>query len=240
MSSTFYDSHMRIGWHTVLAEVLDAAVARSMIVEANDGIVATAGVVEGFAGAGATGSSLVIAALCTMLAGGIALAGARYAEEAAEREARLAVIEEERRQLAASPGQELAELAAFYQAKGLSADLARAVASELSAANALAAHVEIEHGLSMNDTPSAPRAIAAAAGSAFSFGSAIPLLAVLIAPDDWRAGVVFGAAIVSLAITSLILARLGRTHARGVMLRSVLVGVTAMVLSLAAGSLFHP
>ena len=142
---------MRIAWHTVLAELLDAAVARSMIVEANDGIVATAGVVEGFAGAGATGPSLLIAALSTMLAGGIALAGARYAEEAAEREARLAVIEEERRQLATSPGQELAELAAFYQAKGLSADLARDVASELSAANALAAHVEVEHGLSMHN-----------------------------------------------------------------------------------------
>ena len=231
---------MRNGWHTVLTEVLDAAVARSMIVEANDGIVATAGVVEGFAGAGATGPSLVIAALSTMVAGGIALAGARYAEEAAEREARLAVIEEERRQLAPSPGQELAELAALYEAKGLSADLAREVASELSAANALAAHVEVEHGLSMRDVRSAPLAIAAAAGLAFALGSAIPLLAVLIAPDDWRPGVVFVAVIVSLAITSLILARLGRTHVRGVMVRSVLVGVTAMVLSLATGSLFHP
>jgi vacuolar iron transporter family protein len=80
---------VRSGWHTVLAEVRDAAVARSMIVETNDGIVATAGVVEGFAGAGATGPPLVIAALSTMVAGGISLAGARYAEEAAEREARL-------------------------------------------------------------------------------------------------------------------------------------------------------
>ena len=235
-----HESHVRNRRHTVLAELRDGAVARSMIVEANDGIVATAGVVEGFAGAGATGPSLLIAALSTMLAGGIALAGARYAEEAAEREARLAVIEEERRQLVTSPGQELAELAALYQAKGLSADLARDVASELSAANALAAHVEVEHGLSMHNEPSAPLAIAAAAGLAFALGSAIPLLAVLIAPDDWRPGVVFGAAIVSLAITSLILARLGRTHVRGVMVRSVLVGVTAMVLSLAAGSLFHP
>ena len=231
---------MRSGWRSTLAEVLDVAVARSMVVEANDGIVATAGVVEGFAGAGATGPSLVIAALCTMVAGGIALAGARYAEEAAEREARLAVIEEERSQLALSPGQEMAELAALFEARGLSAGLAREVASELSAADALAAHVEVEHGLSMRDAPSAPLAIAAAAGLAFALGSAIPLLAVLIAPDDWRPGVVFVAVIVSLAIASLILARLGRTHVRGVMVRSVLVGVTAMVLSLATGSLFHP
>src|SRR3954451_14236058 len=235
-----HEFYVRNGWGTALAEVQDVTVARSMIVEANDGIVATAGVVEGFAGAGATGPSLVIAALATMLAGGIALAGARYAEETAEREARLAVIEEERRQLVTSPGQELAELAALYQAKGLSAELAREEASELSAADALAAHVEVEHGLSMRDAPSAPLAIAAAAGGAFAAGAAIPLLAVLIAPDDWRPGVVFVAAIVSLAITSLILAKLGRTHVRGVMVRSVLVGVTAMVLSLATGSLFHP
>jgi vacuolar iron transporter family protein len=150
------------------------------------------------------------------------------------------VIEEERRQLALSPGQEMAELAALFEARGLSADLAREVASELSAKDALAAHVEVEHGLSMRDARSAPLAIAAAAGLAFALGSAIPLLAVLIAPDDWRPGVVFVAVIVSLAITSLILARLGRTHARGVMVRSLLVGVTAMVLSLATGSLFHP
>src|SRR3954469_1580063 len=102
---------------------------------------------------------------------------------------------------------------------------------EGTARGKFARHIEVEHGLSMRDAPSAPRGIAAAAGSAFALGSAIPLLAVLVAPDHSRPAVVFGAAIVSLAITSLILARLGRTCARGVMVRSVLVGVTAMVLS---------
>ena len=73
---------------------------RSLVVDANDGIIATAGIVEGFAGAGATEITITIAAFSAMVAGGIALGGAKYAEEATERDAQLALIDEERRQLA--------------------------------------------------------------------------------------------------------------------------------------------
>ena len=230
---------MSSGWASI-ATVLDRATLRSLVVETNDGIIATAGVVEGFAGAGSTGTALVIAALCTMIAGGVALGGARYAEEAAERDARFAVIAEEQAQLRRSPDDEMDELTALYEAKGLSADLARQVASELSAHDALAAHVEAEHNLSLREIRWAPVIIAAGAGLAYALGSMIPLLAVLLAPDALRAQVTFVAAIVSLAATSLFLSRVGVTRVAHTLTRTVLVGLAAMALSLFAGWLLRP
>ncbi len=222
-----------------VAAVLDRPTLRSMVVETNDGIIATAGIVEGFAGAGATGVALVVAALCSMIAGSIALGGARYAEEAAERDARIAVIAEERAQLEQSPDEELAELTALYEAKGLSPRLAAEVAQELSAHDALVAHVDAEHRLTMQDRPWAPTVIGTVAGIAYALGAAIPLAAVLLAPDAWRAGVTFVAAVVSLVLTSWFLSRVGVVSVRRAVARSLGVGVTAMVLSLATGWLLH-
>ena len=223
-----------------LTAVLDRPTIRSLVVETNDGIIATAGVVEGFAGAGATGVTLVIGALSAMIAGGMALGGARYAEEAAERDARLAVIAEEQAQLLLTPDEEFAELVSIYEDKGLSNRLAREVAEELTSRDPLAAHIDAEHRLQLRDIRSAPVIVACAAGLAFALGSAIPLLSVLLAPDDWRAGVTFVATLASLVVTSVFLARVGATHVRRAVARTLFVGVVAMSLSLLAGSLLHP
>ena len=102
----------------------DAAWLRSLLVEANDGIVVTAGIVEGLAAAGADAKSILIAGFSAMAGGAIALGGARYAEEAAELDARLAIEAEEQRQLNLSPEQELAELVDLYERRGLSSALA--------------------------------------------------------------------------------------------------------------------
>ena len=219
-----------------VAAVLDQPTLRSLVVETNDGIIATAGVVEGFAGAGATGLSLVVAAVCATVAGAIALGGARYAEEAAERDARIAVVEEERVQLQRSPETELAELTALYEGKGLSAELARQVAAELTARDPLAAHLDAEHHLTVRDLRWAPVLVAAAAGVAYALGALIPLLSVLLAPDAWRAAVTFVATLVSLTVTPLLLARMGVSDVSRTLTRTLVVGVTAMLLSYAAGN----
>ncbi len=223
-----------------LTAVLDRPTIRSLVVETNDGIIATAGVVEGFAGAGATGVTLVIGAMSAMIAGGMALGGSRYAEEATERDARLAVIAEEQKQLLLTPDEEFAELVSIYVDKGLPNDLARQVAAELTYRDPLAAHIDAEHHLSLRDVRMGPLVIACAAGLAYALGSAIPLLSVLLAPDDWRAGVTFAATLVSLVVTSVFLARIGATHVRRAMARTLFIGVAAMSLSLLAGSLLHP
>jgi VIT1/CCC1 family predicted Fe2+/Mn2+ transporter len=217
-----------------------AATVRSLVVDANDGIIATAGIVEGFAGAGATRSTILIAAFSAMVAGGIALAGAKYAEEAADRDAQLALIEEERQQLARAPEEEIAELVALYEAKGLSPHLAREVATELTAGDPLAAHIDAEHGLSLVAGPPAPLVSAVAGGLAFAVGSGIPLLTVVLAPDTWRIAVTFVAVIASLAVTSVIVAKADRTQVAPTLVRTVLVGVAAMLLTLVGGSLFAP
>jgi VIT1/CCC1 family predicted Fe2+/Mn2+ transporter len=208
------------------------------VVDVNDGIVATGGIVEGFIGAGVTGRTVLIAALAAMAAGGIALGGAKYAEAAAERDAERALIEEERRQLEFSPEEELAELTMLYEEKGLSAELALRVASELTAKDALAAHVDVELGLASSPDEPPPLVTALAAGVAFALGSFVPVLSVLLAPDAWRMLVTFGAVVLSLAVTSLVLARMGRTDVVRTIARTVLLGVVAMVLTLAGGSLF--
>jgi len=228
---------VRTAWASVAAwasasgsSLSGAASVRSLVVDANDGIIATAGIVEGFAGAGATRSTILIAAFSAMVAGGIALAGAKYAEEAAERDAQLALIEEERQQLARSPGEEIAELVALYEAKGLSPRLAHEVATELTA----------EHGLSLAAGQPAPLVSAIAGGLAFAIGSGIPLLTVVLAPDAWRIAVTFAAVIGSLAVTSVIVARSDRTQVAPTLVRTVLVGTAAMLLTLVGGSLFAP
>jgi vacuolar iron transporter family protein len=227
-------------WARATAGGYDGPWVRSMIVEVNDGIIATAGVVEGFAGAGASMRTIAIGAVSAMVAGAIALGGARYAEEAAERDARLALIAEERRQHALSPAAEIAELTALYEARGLSPRLASEVAVELSERDALAAHIEAEHGLSIGALAPAPVVTAIAAGLAFALGAAVPLVTVLLAPDAWRVAVTFATVVLSLALTSVVVAATGRTHVIPTVVRSVLIGVAAMLLTLAAGSLFHP
>jgi VIT1/CCC1 family predicted Fe2+/Mn2+ transporter len=162
---------------------LDRTELRNRGVDANDGIIATAGIVEGFVGAGASGSTIIVAAFAAMVSGGIALGGTKYSEEAAERDAERALVEEERRQLAMLPDEELAELAEHYRTRGLSPDLAAQVAKELSAHDALAAHVVAEHGIDLAVPRSRP--------VAFAIGAVVPLLSALLVPDDLRAVVTF-------------------------------------------------
>jgi VIT1/CCC1 family predicted Fe2+/Mn2+ transporter len=215
----------------------DAAWLRSLLVEANDGIVVTAGIVEGLAGAGANTKSILIAGFSAMAGGALALGGARYAEEAAEFDARRAIEAQEQRQLNLSPEEELAELVDLYERRGLSSALAQQVAHELSRQDALAAHLEAEHSLDLDVAPPSPVVTAFAAGVAFCLGSVVPLLSVALAPNAWRVWVTFLAVIVSLTVTSLVLAASGLTDVRRTLIRSVSIGTLAMALTLLGGTL---
>lgn len=216
--------------------VFDRASLRSRVVDANDGIIATAGIVEGFAGAGASGTTVLAAAFAAMVAGGISLGGAKYNEAAVEHDSELAVLEEERRQLELAPEEELAELAALYEAKGLSAELAGRVADELTARDALAAHAEAEHGLMLGAVPT-PVLVALTSGVAFALGSGVPLLVVLLASTEQRIVITFIAVVVSLCVTSVVSARAGGISPARTVLRTTAIGIVTMILTLAGGSL---
>ena len=216
--------------------MFDRARVRAMTVDVNDGIIATAGIVEGFSGAGAGLVTLIIAAVSAMIAGTMALAGAKYAEAAGDRDAELALMEEERRQLALSPQEEFVELVEHYRARGLSDELARQVAGELTAQDALGAHLRAEHGFSETDV-TRPTPVALLAGVCFAVGSGVPLFAILIVPADTRALWTLVVVSTALVITSVIAARSGRVSVARTVGRAVGIGVTTMLLTLGVGYL---
>lgn len=218
--------------------LVDSVRLRALVVEANEGIIATAGIVEGLLGAGAETQAVVVAAGASMVSGGIALGGVRYAAAATARDAQRALVEEERRQLELAPEAELAELAALYEAKGLTADLAQRVADELSAGDVLVAHAEVEHGIALDAPTVRPLTTAFSSGGAFAAGSAIVLATTVLTPDQWRIPSTFFAVVVSLCITSVIVSRWGRVPVARTLLRTVGIGAFAMIVTLALGSRF--
>jgi len=210
---------------------------RAHVVDSNDGIIATAGVVEGFTGAGAGWQVVLAATVAAMVSGAVALAAARFGEVATERDAELALVEAERARLAAGPEEELAELTDLYVTKGLPDDLAAQVAVALSTHNALAAQLDAEYGITEVTAPAVPWRTAVSAFVAFVLGSSLPLLVVVLAPYRERAFATFAVVLVALSLTSLVAARLARTGVRRVLMRNLAIGSAAMVVSLVAGRL---
>jgi vacuolar iron transporter family protein len=216
---------------------MDRSRVREHVVDTNDGIIAPAGIVEGLLGAGASSTILLVASLAAMIGGGFALAGMRYSEAADERDAQHAILEAERRRIALTPADEEAELAELYQARGLSPHLARAVAAELSAGDALTAHAEAEYGIMLRDRPAAPGTTAVLAGLAFAIGAGVPLLVILLSPPAWRSAATIVAVVVALSLTALLIASLGGTNIPRTMLRTVSIGMATMLLTYIGGTL---
>jgi VIT1/CCC1 family predicted Fe2+/Mn2+ transporter len=210
---------------------------RDLVIDTNDGIVAIAGVVEGVLAAGLGNGAAATAVLMATIAGGISIGGSRYAEEAAEQDAREALLEEEERQLRRSPEQELDELTAFYEEKGLTPALARAVATELTATDALAAHAEEEHGIEVDERQPSPLVAAIASGLVFALGAIVVVVTTVITPSTWRVPTTFVAVTIALALSSLVVSHWGDVPLRRTLARNVTVGLIAMGVSFAIGSL---
>jgi VIT1/CCC1 family predicted Fe2+/Mn2+ transporter len=222
---------------SIQAVLTDEASLRSWTLVANDGIIATAGILEGFAGAGATDQALLIAATVATIAGLLAAGGAKWAEIDAEREADLKAAADEAASLATRPEAELEELIAYYEAKGLSPELAQAVAQQLSAHDALAAQLESEHGIL--EVITRTDAIVAGVGAAIAYliGAAIPLFITVFAPVAIEAWAIFAAVAVSLVVTSVVGARTGHMHVGRTVARTLAVGLGTLAISYALGQL---
>ncbi|HKA82717.1 MAG TPA: VIT1/CCC1 transporter family protein [Acidimicrobiales bacterium] len=212
---------------------------RDLVIDANDGIVAIAGVLEGVLGAGLANRAAATAVVVATIAGAIAVGGSRYTEDAAEWDARARLLDEERHQLRRSPDQELDELARFYEAKGLAPDLARLVAVELTAADALAAHAEEEHGIEVDEPPPPPLVAAIASGLVFALGALVVVVTAVLTPSAWRVPTTFIAVTIALGLSSAAVARWGDVPLGRTVARNVAVGLTAMAVSFAVGSLIE-
>jgi vacuolar iron transporter family protein len=210
---------------------------RPYILEAGDGILTSAGICEGLAGAGVGTDILVFAASAGLIAGGFAMGATEYSKAAAERDRLLAQLASERTQLETSPDAELDELTQLYVARGLSFDLARQVAIELTAHDALQAHAEAEYGIIPASLPAPPR-VAAAAGASYVLGATIPLLAMALIPGPSRAIVTFIVVLLALALTGWVSARISDVHPAVPIARTAGIGALAMAITYVIGRVF--
>ena len=158
---------------------------RAAVLGANDGVVSTAGLVVGVAGATASRTAILTAHLAGLFAGALAMASGEYVSVSSQRDAEQAMLALERRELAESPRAEVAELARIYEAKGLQPGLARQVAERLTAHDALAAHAEAELGIDPQQL-ARPGHAAAASFLSFTAGALLPLLAITLVPGSAR------------------------------------------------------
>ena len=209
---------------------------RAGVLGANDGIVSVAAVVVGVAGATSALGPIITAGAAAVVGGAISMALGEYVSVASARDSQTALIAKERRELAEMPEQELAELAGIYEAKGLSAETAHRVAEELTAHDALGAHLEAELHIDENEVLK-PWQAACASGIAFLAGAVLPMLAILLPPPDLRIPVTFVATLVALGITGALGARLGRSPVLRPTIRVLIGGALALAVTFGIGAL---
>jgi vacuolar iron transporter family protein len=210
---------------------------RAGVLGANDGIVSVAGLVVGVAGATAARGPIFTAGLAGLVAGAVSMALGEYVSVSTQRDTELALLAKEKDELARMPDEELAELTALYQAKGLSPQTARTVAEELTAHDALAAHLDAELQIDPDDLVS-PLQAATASALSFTLGALLPLVAILLPPPAWRVPVTVVAVLTALAATGLVSARLGQASPRRAILRVVIGGLAGLLLTYGIGHLF--
>lgn len=210
---------------------------RASVLGANDGIVSIAGLVLGVAGA--TTSSIVIltAGVAGTIAGAISMAAGEYVSVSSSRDLEKALIDRERKELKESPEKELEELATLYQAKGLTKETAHLVAGELTARDPFAAHVDIELGIDPNNLTN-PWHAAFASCISFLVGAVIPLIAIILPPENVRIPVAFTAILVALIIAGFLSGKVSGANITRATIRIVIGGALAMAVTYEVGKLF--
>lgn len=209
---------------------------RAGVLGANDGIVSTAGVVVGVAATSTSVSVIATAGFAALAAGALSMAAGEYVSVSTQRDTEQSLLATERRELAEMPEVELDELAGIYEAKGLTPELAREVAVQLTAHDALAAHAEAELHLDPDGLTN-PWEAAGASIASFVVGGALPMAAVLLAPAGLRVPVTFVSVVLALVLTGWGSARLGQAPTRRATVRTVLGGALAMAVTYGIGSL---
>jgi VIT1/CCC1 family predicted Fe2+/Mn2+ transporter len=208
---------------------------RAGILGANDGIVSIAALVVGVAAATSDIRTILIAGVAGIVAGSISMAAGEYVSVSSQRDSEKALIARERQELIDQPEEELLELAEIYQSKGLSASTARLVAKELTAHDAIGAHLEAELGLDERGLTN-PWHAAFSSALAFLAGATLPMLAITLPPDGWRIPLAFGASLLALAITGWVGARLGNSPPLKPVLRVLAGGTFALLLTWGIGT----
>ncbi|MPY36646.1 VIT family protein, partial [Streptomyces adustus] len=209
---------------------------RAAVLGANDGIVSTAGLVVGVAGATQERAALLTAGLAGLLAGSLSMAAGEYVSVSTQRDSEKAALAAEKQELREKPEAELAELTGMLQARGLSREVAREAAEQLTERDALKAHARVELGIDP-DALADPWHAAWASFAAFTVGALLPLLAIVLPPAHWRLPVTVVSVLAALVLTGWASARLGAAAPGRAVLRNVVGGAVAMAVTYAVGTL---
>lgn len=216
----------RIGW------------LRAAVLGANDGIISTASLVLGVAAADGTHSNVLVAAVAGLVAGSMSMAAGEYVSVHSQADTERADLERERRELKADDKGEHKELAAIYVARGLDPSLAKQVALQLMAHDALGAHARDELGISEALIARPIQAALASAGS-FAVGAAMPLLVTAIAPEASLIYLLSGTSLFFLALLGGLAAHVGGAGVSAGAIRVTFWGALAMGITAGVGALFR-
>jgi len=215
----------RIGW------------LRASVLGANDGIVSTASLVVGVAAADAGRADILLAGVAGLVAGALSMAAGEYVSVSSQADTERADLALERTELATQPAAEVNELAAIYVGRGLEPGLARSVAQQLMAHDAVGAHARDELGLS-ETLVARPLQAALASATTFAVGAGLPIMTVTLAPRDNLAMVVSGVSLICLAALGATAARAGGASAWIGAGRVSFWGALAMAATAGVGALF--
>lgn len=210
---------------------------RAAVLGANDGIVSTAGLIFGVAGATNNKGAIFTAGLAGLVAGAISMGVGEYISVSTQRDTERAFIAREKKLLEQDPQGQLESLAAFYQGKGVSHETALSFARELTAENPIKAHLEAELKLDEDDLTK-PMTAAVSSLLSFTAGALIPLTAAVLATDYFRMKTTLVAVVAGLFLTGYYSAKIGGANKRAAVARVIIGGVTAMVVTYAIGRLF--
>ena len=223
---THPESHLveRIGW------------LRAAVLGANDGIVSTASLIVGVAAASARQSDILIAGIAGLVAGAMSMAAGEYVSVSSQSDTEQADLARERRELSENIGLEREELADIYVKRGLEPELAKEVAEQLMAKDALGAHARDELGIS-EVTTARPVQAALTSAATFAAGAAMPLLMVIISPLAYLVPIVTIASLLFLAALGAIGAKAGGADIVRATARVTFWGALAMALTAGIGAL---
>lgn len=209
---------------------------RAAVMGANDGILSISALLVGVAAGGADRLDVLLAGLAGTVAGAMSMAAGEYVSVSSQADVEAADIAQEKSELATNPDGELAELVSIYRARGLSAELAQQVAWELTAKDALGAHLRDEIGIT-DLAPPQPIQAAVVSAITFAAGAAVPMMAAILAPLGAVITIVVVATLFALAALGALGARAGGARTARGAARVVLWGVLAMAATAAIGAL---
>lgn len=208
---------------------------RAGVLGANDGIVSIAALLVGVAAATSDTGPILIAGTAGIIAGSLSMALGEFVSVSSQRDSEASLIKRERQELEDNPEAELLELAELYQQRGLSAATATAVARELTDHDAVAAHLEAELGINELELTN-PWHAAISSALSFLAGSALPMIAILLGPEDVRIPLTFAASLLALGLTGAIGAYLGQSPILRPVMRVMGGGALALAISWGIGT----